>query len=168
MRMPVSFGFRISKRNRFGIYSKIENVCLNVLQLILTASFEIRNNKLLILNSARIKIEILKRLVRLMNELQIVSNKNYIEFESDLQEISKMTNGWIKYLRSPAWTGLLSMETTSRARRLSLVLSGLYQFTLSLLSFQFTFGTLPSELREPVNLPDSVYFTENLFQNFLR
>lgn len=33
---------------------------------------------------------------------------------------------------------------------LSLELSVLYQLTFSLLSFQLTFGTLPSELREPV------------------
>ena len=31
-------------------------------------------------------------------ELGLIKNK-YLEFEADLQEISKMTNGWIKYLK---------------------------------------------------------------------
>jgi len=66
-----------------------------------TAAFEIKNNKFLILNSARIKIEILKRLIRIACELKIVEDKKYLELELDLQEISKMTNGWIKYLSQP-------------------------------------------------------------------
>lgn len=90
---------RIPKRDRFGIYLKIENICLEIIDLIITASLEIKINKLLILNSARIKIEVLKRLIRIAYELGIVENRKYIDFESDLQEISKMTNGWIRYLK---------------------------------------------------------------------
>lgn len=50
-----------------------------------------------------------------------------------------------------------------RARKLSLVLSELYQFTLSLLldSFQFTFGTLPLSYREPDYLFDFIHCTNN-------
>ncbi len=90
---------RIPKRDRFGIYLKIENVCLEVIDLIITASLEIKINKLSILNSARIKIEVLKRLIRIAYELNIIEKKKYIDFELDLQEISKMLNGWIKYLK---------------------------------------------------------------------
>lgn len=91
--------FKISKRDRIGIFSKIENICLEIINLIIAASLEIKNNKFLPLNSARIKIEILKRLFRIANELNIISNKQYISIETDLQEISRMANGWIKYLK---------------------------------------------------------------------
>ena len=64
-----------------------------------TAAFEIKTNKFPILNSARIKIEILKRLFRIACELKIIEDKKYLRFEFDLQEISRMTNGWIKYLK---------------------------------------------------------------------
>ena len=37
-----------------------------------------------------------------MDELKIIHNEKYIELEADLQEISKMTNGWIKYLERKA------------------------------------------------------------------
>jgi len=60
---------------------------------------EPKNNKLPILNSARIKIEVLKRLIRIIQELNIIEKKKYIELELDLQEISKMVTGWIKYLK---------------------------------------------------------------------
>jgi len=89
---------KIPKKDRFGIYLKIENICLETTTLIINASLEIKTNKLPILNSARIKIEILKRLIRISHELNIIGRKKYIELESDLQEISKMANGWIKYL----------------------------------------------------------------------
>ena len=90
---------KIPKKDRFGIYLKIENICLEIINLIINASLEMKSNKLPILNSARIKIEVLKRLVRIAYELKIIENKKYLRLELDLQEISKMTNGWIKYLR---------------------------------------------------------------------
>ncbi|GBE16420.1 hypothetical protein BMS3Abin15_00236 [bacterium BMS3Abin15] len=90
---------RLSKRDRFGIFSKIENICLEIINLSITASLEAKVNKFPFLNSARIKIEMLKRFFRIAYELDIINQKLYIELELDLQEISKMVNGWIKYLR---------------------------------------------------------------------
>jgi len=90
---------RIPKKDRFGVYLKIENNCLDVLELLIFASFEVKIKKLSKLNSSRIKIEVLKRLIRLIYELNIIERKKYIDLEKDLQEISKMVNGWIKYLK---------------------------------------------------------------------
>jgi len=87
-----------SKRDKLGIYLRIENICLDVFHNVITAAFSSKDLKLQVLNSARIKIEVLKRLIRVANELNIVQKNKYIELETDLQEISKMTNGWIKYL----------------------------------------------------------------------
>ena len=67
--------------------------------MILIASFEEKGKKIIPLNTARIKIEVLKRFFRITHELNIIDRKKYIEFEYALQEISKMTNGWIKYLK---------------------------------------------------------------------
>lgn len=69
------------------------------MDLLINASLEIKSNKPPILNSARIKVEALKRLIRLTNDLKIIDNKKYIALESELQEISRMINGWIKYLK---------------------------------------------------------------------
>jgi len=89
---------KIPKKDKFGIWLKIENICLDLMSLIIAASLESKVNKLPILNSTRIKIESLKRLIRICRELNIIDDKIYIIIESSLQEISKMTNGWIRYL----------------------------------------------------------------------
>ncbi|HPN96883.1 MAG TPA: four helix bundle protein [Candidatus Moranbacteria bacterium] len=90
---------KIGKRDRFGIYLKAETIVLEIMEISLSASFELKHNKPALLNSSRIKIEVLKRLFRIMSELEIIEQKKYIELEFDLIEISKMTNGWIKYLK---------------------------------------------------------------------
>lgn len=90
---------KLPKKDRFGIYLKIENICLEIINLLIAAALENKINKFPPLNSARIKIEILKRMFRIACELEIVETKKYLDLESDLQEISKMTNGWIKYLK---------------------------------------------------------------------
>ena len=91
-------GKQIPKRDHFGIHQKIENITLDLLELIISAALQDKNSKLMPLNSARIKIEILKRLIRISNNLKIIENKKYIQIENDLIEISKMISGWIKYL----------------------------------------------------------------------
>lgn len=93
-----SLSSKISKRDRFGIYLKIENLLLEIIDLVITAALQNRNSKLPTLNSARIKIEIMKRMIRLTGELGIVDNGKYLELEKDLQEISKDTNNWIRNL----------------------------------------------------------------------
>lgn len=93
-----SLAGKIGKRDKFGIWLRIENTCLEVTHLIIRASFTNKNSKNILLESARVEIEVLKRLVRIAYELKIIESKIYLQLESDLQEISRMTNGWIKYL----------------------------------------------------------------------
>lgn len=68
------------------------------MELSIRACFEAKINKTPLLNSCRIKIEVLKRLIRIAHELNIVEVKKYLELENSLEEISRMVNGWIKYL----------------------------------------------------------------------
>jgi 23S rRNA-intervening sequence protein len=89
---------KIPKRDRFGIHAKIENLCLGILELAIKAAFELKEHKILTLRSARTQIEILKRFIRIEHDLEIINEKMYIDLERRLQEISKMANGWIKYL----------------------------------------------------------------------
>lgn len=78
---------------------KIEKICLKIMELSIIASLEAKDSKLPFLNSVRIKIEVLKKFFRIAHELNIINQKSYINFELDLQELSKMANGWIKYLK---------------------------------------------------------------------
>lgn len=89
---------KIPKRDKFGIFVKIENICLDTMILVNEACFEEKIYKLKPLKSARIKIEILKRLIRICCELKIIEDKKYFEFGKDLVEISKNINNWITSL----------------------------------------------------------------------
>lgn len=71
---------------------------LEIIDLVITAALQSRNTKFPTLNSARIKIEVMKRLIRLAGELDIIKNEKYLELEKDLQEISKDTNNWMQSL----------------------------------------------------------------------
>lgn len=88
---------KIDKINRYGIYSKIENLILEIYETSIEAAISPTNKKYIILQNLRIKIEITKKLIRLANELKIINLKQYLYLEKDLIEISKMANGWQKY-----------------------------------------------------------------------
>lgn len=88
----------MQKRNRFGIHAKIESNCLELLCLAIEVAFEQKQNKKIILEKSRIKIEVLKHLIRISNSIGCIDKKTYIRFENDLIEISKMAHGWINYL----------------------------------------------------------------------
>lgn len=90
---------RLPKKARFGLFQKIENICLEILALSNAAALEAKQNKSVFLNSCRIKTETLKKLIRVTFELNIINQKKYFDLELDLQEISKMANGWLKYLK---------------------------------------------------------------------
>jgi len=91
-------GKRIPKRDRFGLLAKIEDYCLVCLELGIESTFTKTKTKSPILDKLQIKIEILKRLIRLGWNLKIIEQNKYLEFETELQTISKMTVGWLKYL----------------------------------------------------------------------
>ncbi|MBI2100453.1 MAG: four helix bundle protein [Candidatus Vogelbacteria bacterium] len=90
-------GKKLPKRERFGLWGKIETVILEVLVLLIEAGLSSKINKLPILERTRIKIETIKQLVRLSNEGKIIEEKAYLDQQNQLQEISRMLNGWIRY-----------------------------------------------------------------------
>mgnify|MGYP003393950528 FL=1 len=88
---------RATKQHKLGIYSKLENLCLDALNLSIQATLENKIEKSTPLKQLRLKIELLKNLIRLANELKILEDKIYLNLQTDLQEISKMALGWLKY-----------------------------------------------------------------------
>ena len=97
-------GKQIPKRDRFGIHLKLEETCLDSIKLAVIAALETKEGKHRHVNELRINVEVMKHLVRTMSELAIIQTKTYLALEAELQEISKMANGWLKYLeRKEAW-----------------------------------------------------------------
>jgi len=88
----------IPKRDKFGVYLKIESLCIDCLKLAISAALAPSHNKAPILHDLRVSIEMLKQIIRTMNELKIINNNKYFSLESSLIEISKMAAGWHNYV----------------------------------------------------------------------
>jgi len=88
---------RVSKRNKFGIFLKIENACLEIMSLAIKSAFTAKGDKEKFISQLRVMVELLKNLVRVAYELDILDKNTYIDIQIDLQKISKMGLGWLKY-----------------------------------------------------------------------
>jgi hypothetical protein len=91
-------GIKLPKHHKLGIHSTIEQAVLGAMTTIISASFSPKTKKFELLEKVRVALEITKHLVRTEYELKIITQRQYIQVEAMLVEISKMTNGWIKYV----------------------------------------------------------------------
>ncbi len=91
-------GSGLSKRDKLGIYSKIENGCIEIFSLSIESALRSKGEKVELIKNLHIKIEILKHLIRISFETQIIKDKTYFNLETKLQEISKMATGWLKFV----------------------------------------------------------------------
>lgn len=88
------------KQDRFGLWEKIENLVLEILMALIEAGWTPRQQKLPWLETARLKVETAKHLIRIANECKIIEDTLYLELQNQLQEISKMANGWLRYTKT--------------------------------------------------------------------
>ncbi len=88
----------MGKGDKLGIRAKTEQSCLSSFRLSIEAALAEKNKKLPFAEKLRIEIEVTKQLVRLEMEIDVIENNIYFLWQEKLQEISKMTSGWIKYL----------------------------------------------------------------------
>ena len=88
---------KFPKRDRYALGKRIENCCLNLLELIIEASNSPKDEKMPFLKKANTKLEILKVLLRISNNKKLLTDKDYLDLESILQEAGKMLGGWIRY-----------------------------------------------------------------------
>ena len=88
------------KQDRFGLWAKIENLVLEILTALIESGWISRQQKLPLLETARLKIETAKHLIRVANECKIIDDPFYLELQNQLQEISKMANGWLRYTKT--------------------------------------------------------------------
>ena len=84
------------KLHRYALGIKLTTVTEEVFELLFMAGNTKYAQKLLILEKASVKLDILKLLIRLSKDTQALDNKKYLILEGNLQEIGKMLGGWIK------------------------------------------------------------------------
>jgi hypothetical protein len=93
-----TIGKKLQKGDKLGIHQVVEQKILHSLELAITAVYSTPANKKIHLETLRIQLGICQHLLRTEYELSIISEKSYIHITGLLIEISKQTNGWIKYV----------------------------------------------------------------------
>lgn len=91
---------KFPKYERYSLGEKLENSILEALEFFILANQASKYEKVGILLKANAKIELLKILFRIAFNCAFIDQQEYLKTESKLQEIGKMTNGWIKYSRN--------------------------------------------------------------------
>lgn len=94
-----SYRSDISKQDRHTIWVRCENGILDVLEGILLASQSAKTEKLTILQTASVKLNILRVLIRLTKDVKAIDNRKYLTLETNIDEIGRMLGGWIRSVK---------------------------------------------------------------------
>jgi hypothetical protein len=90
----------VPKTDRYTIWLKCENTTLEILELLLKASYLEPMLRLETAKQTSVYVDKLKILIRLCFETNVISKKCYISLQAKLDEIGRMLGGWIKSLKT--------------------------------------------------------------------
>ena len=94
--IPIVDNFH--RHQRFIIGSRIENMALDILDLLLEAYYGPKATKKAKLQQVNLSIEKLRHLLRLVFELHYLNAKKFDWLIAELLEIGRMVGGWLKSL----------------------------------------------------------------------
>ena len=87
---------------RFNLGSKIDSLFLEIIECLFTASHKSKeSNKLLYLNKASEKLDLLKFVLQVTWEIKVLDNKKYIALSEKINEIGRILGGWLKQTKTP-------------------------------------------------------------------
>ena len=90
---------KFPRSQKFTLGDRIQNQLSDLLELYIRAYYQPAAEKRSILKQANISLEILRHYFRLGYDLGLYSSTKYRHFASRLNEIGRMTGGWIKSLK---------------------------------------------------------------------
>lgn len=85
---------RFPRNQKFLLGDQIQNLISEILDAFIEAYYS--KKKLHLLLPVNMKIEKLRFRIRLIHDLQFISNQQYGQFSESLNEIGRMLGGWIK------------------------------------------------------------------------
>ncbi len=85
---------RFPKNLRYSLSQKIDNTCLEVLELIVQAIYS--QSKREILQKINLKLDLLRALFQMSFKMQRLSESQYEYISRELMESGKMVGGWLK------------------------------------------------------------------------
>jgi four helix bundle protein len=90
---------KFPRSQKFTIADRIQNQISDLLELYIEAYYQPSSTKLPLLTKANIILEKLRHYIRLCYDLGLIHSNKYQEFAEKLNEIGRMTGGWIKSLK---------------------------------------------------------------------
>ncbi|MFH1029923.1 MAG: diversity-generating retroelement protein Avd [bacterium] len=86
----------VPKNDRFTIFERAEQTTLDLIEGIMLASSQKAQEKIQTLESASLKLNMLRVFIRLMKDIKTLDGKKYITLENIIDEIGRMLGGWIR------------------------------------------------------------------------
>ncbi len=87
---------KFPKRERHSTGQHCEQTALQLLRLMFQANDQHGRQRLTLLHEIDTELKLLKTFVRLAFDVKAISDRQYLDLQSALQEIGKMLGGWIK------------------------------------------------------------------------
>jgi len=91
---------KMPKKDKYILGEKLSLTTLDLMELLLMAgNSNNQKEKKSLLLKASIKLDLLKILIRLAEEIKAMPTKHYLSLQERLQEIGRMLGGWIKAIK---------------------------------------------------------------------
>jgi len=87
------------KNSRYTLGAKIDSLFLEVIELIIKASYSSKAEKFISLANGSFKLDLLKFFLQVAWDVKSLDNKKYILLSEKLDEIGKMLGGWIRSIK---------------------------------------------------------------------
>jgi len=87
-------------KSRFSLGGKIDYLFIEIIELLFTASYLGKEEKLPYLKKATKRLDVLKFFFQIVWEIKALDNKKYITMSEHLNEIGRMLGGWIRGIES--------------------------------------------------------------------
>lgn len=91
----------VPKAERFTVYERSETTILDILEYFFEAGYTKGASKVILLEKASVKLNLLRFLFRLMKETKTFDNKKYVALQAVIDEIGRMLGGWIRSSNPP-------------------------------------------------------------------
>ncbi len=90
---------QLPRLTRYTLGTRVDNLFIDCLELVLVAGYAARGDKLEILQKLSAKLDSLKFFLRVLWELKALDNKKYMVLSASLNETGKMVGGWLTMLK---------------------------------------------------------------------
>ncbi|MDD3563935.1 MAG: diversity-generating retroelement protein Avd [Candidatus Cloacimonetes bacterium] len=85
---------RFPKNLRYSLAQKIDNICLDILELIVQTIYSSAKREPLL--KINLKLDVLRALIQMAFKMQHLSESQYAYISRELLESGKMVGGWLK------------------------------------------------------------------------